>query len=202
MQCQLDWYSGRLERGFRWEYMTPSRRLKPYLSTSTRSCNLVCKSCHRHDQDLAHFFIFSSSNNQEDMAVLVRIVLVLMATLHIRGIMGIPVPFHDVEEAWKQGRSERDIHDAELATPSFFHEARSDGTLQGKVTGYMQAFDNALDERSMAARKVARGGLSVVATVQNFMDTKILEWMRAGELAQRDDEAPVLRPRRGRRWNI
>lgn len=66
----------------------------------------------------------------------------------------------------------------------------------------MEAFDNALDERSMAARKVAKRGLSVVATVQNFMDTKTLEWMRAGELAERDDEAPVHRPRRGRRWNF
>lgn len=40
------------------------------------------------------------------MAVLVRIVLVLVAMLHIQGVMSIPVPFHDVEEAWKQGRSE------------------------------------------------------------------------------------------------
>jgi len=136
------------------------------------------------------------------MFIFAHLVVVLAAVLHITCVLGLPVPFDDVEKAWKEGRSERDIHPTELPTPSFFHEARSDAALRNKVTEYMEAFDSALDERTMSAPwKVAKRGLSVVATVQNFMDKKIVEWVKDGELAERD-EAPVLRPRVGRRWNF
>ena len=57
----------------------------------------------------------------------------------------------------------------------------------------------------MAAR-VAKRGLTVVASVQDFMDRFMVKWLREGGLEERglgaEDEAPVLRPRRGRRWEF
>lgn len=173
------------------------------------------------------------------MTVLTRLVVLLAALAHISCVLCIPVPFGEVEKAWKQGLSEvspplhllsppthppkltpplnhqRDIHASALATPSFFHEARSDAARpQPHVRAYMQqAFDSALDERSLAAAaaavakrgsaNVVRRGLDLVASVQGFMDRKVVEWMMQGEGEGEDgDDAPVIRPRGGRRWNF
>lgn len=40
------------------------------------------------------------------MTIFNRLTVVLAALLHVSCVLGVPVPFHEVEKAWMEGRSE------------------------------------------------------------------------------------------------
>ncbi|KAF2768132.1 hypothetical protein EJ03DRAFT_352399 [Teratosphaeria nubilosa] len=133
--------------------------------------------------------------------------LLAAASLTLSNPLPSPSPsedFNEVERRWHEGQSEAEIHAGltyRAATPAWPISRDSDSDSDSD-----SSFVTTTDERSMAQRRRAAGGLvsRVRQAVEGVLSTREGVGLIASSKKGLEEEGvvPVLRPRRGMRYEV